>query len=83
MSNGSEQIPEGVRIPRPGEYPADPAQIRIDAIRADQDDYHARIRSKAWAALLRAQGYDATARHDGVLLTEDAARAVLARLEED
>jgi hypothetical protein len=97
MTNGSERIPEGVRIPRtspPADYIPErrmcenPAQIRIDDIRADhalndeQDEYAAHRRVQGLIDRLHEHGIHATERHQGVLLTEDAARAVLARLEE-
>jgi hypothetical protein len=78
MTNGSEQMPEGVRIPRPESYPDDPARKAIEAIHADRAK---RLRHVGLAAGLTARGLTAVARHDGVLLTEDAARAVLDRLE--
>jgi len=91
MTNGSEHLPEGVRIPRPEvrvtqDYPADERRLcdppPDHALNDEQDEYAAHRRLKGLIDRLNEHGIHATERHQGVLLTEDAARAVLARLEE-
>lgn len=78
MTNGSEHLPEGVRIPRTQSYPLFGSRDQPN----DPAVVAAHERRKELAIRLSHYGYPAYARHDGVLLTEDAARAVLARLEE-
>jgi hypothetical protein len=87
--NGSEHLPEGVRIPRihiEHSYSFDDciACSKADdhAINDEQDEYAAHRRLQGLIDRLNEHGIHATERHQGVLLTEDAARAVLARLEE-
>jgi len=84
--NGSEHLPEGVRIPRSAE-PCDFCPPG-NAINDEQDMYAERAERLSAARRISdlsdrfyALGYDTHPRHDGVLLTEDAARAVLDRLE--
>lgn len=51
------------------------------AINDEQDEYAAHRRLQGLIERLNEYGIHATERHQGVLLTEDAARAVLDRLE--
>jgi hypothetical protein len=78
--NGSEQVPEGVRIPRPNEYPARDFPCCDHAL--IDEEYEIRRRTSDLAGRFYALGYHSAVSRLGVLLTEDAARAVLARLEE-